>query len=243
MVVGGGPSMSDPYTTGAYAEANPDWHAADAAHKAEALAQMIRAVGLRPGAVVDVGCGTGGVLASLSHTLGSELPDTRWEGWDIAPEAVRRAQHDHPHLEFVCGDVRVSEVQADLMICVDTFEHVGDDEAFLSALRLRAPWHLFRIPLDLCAIDVVRPDRLRDRVQRLGHRHLYTRELALGLLQRAGYAIEGERYHRIGPVDPGVRGRVLDRVRRGLYRGAPHLTVRWLGGWSLVVCCRAQALR
>ena len=59
----------DPYTSGRYAEANPDWHEADAEHKARVLGDLIGYLGLEPRSVVDVGCGTGAVLRHLKAQL------------------------------------------------------------------------------------------------------------------------------------------------------------------------------
>ena len=105
--------MSDPYSSGAYADQNPDWHEADAAHKARALASLVRFTGLEPHTVVDVGCGTGRVLALLKAELDAEHPDTAWEGWDVAPEAIRRARKaEGERLTYVAGDFLDSERKA-----------------------------------------------------------------------------------------------------------------------------------
>ncbi len=231
--------MSEPYTTGRYAELNPDWHAGDAPHKARALAEMIRFAGLRPRTVADVGCGTGDVLRELSAELGDLLPDTMWEGWDIAREAIRRARkHEGGRLLYVGEDFLASERQVDLLLCVDVIEHVPDDVAFLEALRDRADWFLFRIPLDLSALDLVRPRRLLEARHRYGHRHLYSREVALDVLESAGFLVEKVSYHRVPPPRDTPHRRAVDAVRRSLFTRWPDETVRWLGGWSLLVLAR-----
>ncbi|MEQ1507302.1 MAG: class I SAM-dependent methyltransferase, partial [Myxococcota bacterium] len=189
--------MVDLYASGRYATANPDWHEADAPHKADALAQAIRFAGLAPRTVIDVGCGTGGVLVRLKALLDPELPETSYEGWDVAPEAIRRARtREGERLTFVEGEFLASERQADLLLAIDVIEHVADDLAFLDGLRSRADWFLFRIPLDLSALDVVRPGRLLDARRRFGHLHFYTREMAIDRLIGAGYRIETVRYDR-----------------------------------------------
>lgn len=232
-------TMPDPtdaterYTSGRYADDNPDWHAADAAAKADGVADLIRFGGIAPGVVVDVGCGTGEVLWHLAQRLAPELPATRWEGWDIAPEAIRRArQREGGHLHYVKGDLLASERRADLLLALDVVEHVGDDIAFLAALRGRADHFVFRLPLDLSAWDIVRHRaRLDGVLATYGHRHVYTRELALQRLEAAGYRVAAERYHRVQPL-----GRSFgDRLRRRGMQLAPHRTARWLGGYSLLV--------
>jgi len=231
--------VSDPYSTGSYADQNPDWHEADAGHKAHALAAAIRFAGLEPRSVVDVGCGTGRVLALLKAELDPELPNTAWEGWDIAPDAIHRARkREGERLTYVAGEFLDSERRADLLMCIDVVEHVDDDLGFLQALRSRADWFLFRIPLDLSALDVVRPRRLLDARKKYGHRHFYTRDMALDLLQAAGYRVDTVRYDRVPPPRDTRRRRIVDFVRRALFAAAPDRTVRWVGGFSLILCAR-----
>jgi predicted TPR repeat methyltransferase len=232
----------DAYETGAYGERNPDWHEADAPFKVATLAAVARFAGLAPRTVLDVGCGTGRVLAELKRELDAEWPDTMYEGWDIASEPIHRARdrYEGDRITFVNGDFLQSERKADLLLCVDVLEHVESDLQFLLALRPRAGWFLFRIPLDLSALDIVRPHRLLEARRRYGHRQLYTRETALALLDEAGFHVEVWRYDRVPPPTDTLRRRVVDRVRRSLFAAAPDATVRWIGGFSLVVCARPQ---
>lgn len=226
----------DRYRSGAYADANPDWHAPDAAHKARAVAALLRWAGASPRVVVDVGCGEGGVLRHLRAELGAEWPHTTWEGFDIAPEAVRRARRTEGEgLSFVEGDFLQSERRADLITCLDVVEHVADDEAFLRALRERADQFVFRLPLDLSVVDVLRPGRLLRFRRDYGHRHFWTRAMAEDLLRTTGFRIVHARYDRVPPVTDGPRRRVVDAVRRAAVAAVPRPAVAVLGGFSWLV--------
>ncbi|MEQ1567872.1 MAG: class I SAM-dependent methyltransferase [Myxococcota bacterium] len=231
----------DRYTSGAYAERNPDWHEGDAEHKAAALAALIRYAGLEPRTVVDVGCGTGAVLDGLSRALGAELPATSWEGWDPSPEAIARASpRERPGLSFCCGDFLASERRADLVVCADVVEHVQDDLGWLRGLREHANDFVLRIPLDLSVLDVARPGRMLALRRDQGHLHAYTRERAAALLEDAGLRVEVERYDRVPPPRDTVRRLLVDGVRSTLVRVAPHRAVRWLGGFSWLVVARRR---
>ena len=231
--------MVDRYTSGAYAQDNPGWHAEDAAHKAAALVDLIRYAGLHPRTVADVGCGTGDVLRLIRDALADSLPDTVWEGWDVAPPAIRAARkREGQRLLYVCEDFLRSERHVDLLLCIDVVEHVPDDVAFVTALGQRADWLLFRIPLDLSALDVVRPARMLAARRSFGHRHLYTREVALQLMEEAGLRVECVRYDRVPPPLDTPRRRAADRLRRTLFAAWPRTTARILGGFSLLVLAR-----
>ncbi|MEO0599969.1 MAG: methyltransferase domain-containing protein [Myxococcota bacterium] len=235
------PTSSGPYRSGRYLDANPDWHEADAASKAQGLLPWLARLPEPPSRVLEVGCGTGAVLATLKERLDPRWPACAWEGWDIAGEAIRRARERRgPRIRFVCGDVLAAEVTADVCLTVDVVEHIADDEGFLAAIAGRAPWHLLRIPLELSALDVLRPARLLAARERYGHLHHYSRELVLDRLDRSGLTVVGTAYHRV-PVAPKTRrGRLFAPVRRGLEALAPHLAARAIGGVSLVVWARGS---
>lgn len=236
--------MVDPYRSGRYAEENPDWHDADAPHKALTLAEIARYAALSPRSVADVGCGTGRVLWELKRALDEDWPETIYEGWDIATAPLTRARgrYEGQRIDFFEGDFLASERRVDLVLCVDVIEHIVDDLAFLSALRSRADWFLFRIPLDLSALDVLRPARMLSARRRYGHRHLYSKEIALSLLSEAGYRPEVVRYDRVPPPRETIRQRSVDAARRAAAYTLGDRAVRALGGFSLVVCARAAQM-
>ena len=82
--------MVDPYRSGRYAVDNPDWHEADAPHKAEALARFLRFAGLQPvrnhlsanasqeaAIVLARRIGAGLLLKKRQHRIGRKRRDQR----------------------------------------------------------------------------------------------------------------------------------------------------------------------
>ena len=84
--------------------------------------------------VLEIGCGTGGLLAALEPARGV--------GIDFAPRMVEIARADHPGLTFVAGDIEDPEtVRAlgldgtfDAIVVADTIGMLDDCQATLAAL-------------------------------------------------------------------------------------------------------------
>lgn len=85
-----------------------------------------------PGAsVLEIGCGTGTLLAALEPARGL--------GIDISPRMVEIAAARHPHLSFVAADAAVlSDGETfDFVIIPDVIEHLADPAAVFRAVRRR----------------------------------------------------------------------------------------------------------
>lgn len=222
--------MIDRYRGGRYAADHPHWHAEDAAHKAAAIAVLLRDLGWCPRSVLDVGCGTGDVLAALRPAL----PGAHLIGWDVTTPP-RTA----PGVERHVGDALTNAAPADLVLALDVAEHLPDPLAFLAGLARLAPRQILRLPLDLSVLDVLRPGRMLRARDIDGHLHAWTRDLALALVHEAGLRIVARRYDRVPPPEPTPRARVVQRVRRLCTRVAPDLAADLLGGTSLLIACES----
>ena len=199
---------------------------ADSAAKVAGICELIEDYGLEPSELLDVGCGSGTVLAGVSGRLG--VP-----GVGIDPDAAMLGTAgDFPGVTLVRGDVFSTELTADLVLCIDVFEHVDDDLAFLEALKARGNWFVFRIPLDESVWD-----RLRGRTERFrteyGHLHAYTWGSATRRLREAGYDVRAVRAHRIPAGGPMARG-----IRKVAGAVSVRAASRVIGGWSLLVLAR-----
>jgi SAM-dependent methyltransferase len=85
--------------------------------------------------VLEVGCGMGDLLASVSPSLGI--------GVDFSPELVRRARERHPHLSFVemdTHDLRELDREFDAIIMSDLVNELWDVQtAFEQLTRISHP--------------------------------------------------------------------------------------------------------
>lgn len=86
-----------------------------------------------PATVLDVGCGTGGVLSALP-------PSWTRIGVDPSASAIAVARRHHPEIDFRIGtapEAVADELpQADLVMLCDVLEHVEADRSLLSSLVL-----------------------------------------------------------------------------------------------------------
>jgi SAM-dependent methyltransferase len=219
------------YHDGSYLSRNPDWHETGAAWKAAQVLTLLGDQNLRPESIVDIGCGTGGVLDVISGALGG----ARLVGYDPSSQAVKMIGRSD-RIELRVGTSRDVHERYELLLSLDVFEHVEDYIGFLRSLRPIAEWFIFHIPLDISAQSVVRERPLIAARSTVGHLHYFTRRTALGSLETAGFDIVCDRLLLPSDMpDRRARTRIANIPRNLGRRLAPQLSARVLGGSTLLV--------
>lgn len=228
------------YESGAYLANNPSWDEEDSEWKAGHVMSIMVGNDLLPKSIVEVGCGAGGVLASLHEAF----PDIAYSGFDIAPDAGQFwEKHTARGINFFVEDFLQQETEHfDVLLLLDVLEHVPDPFAFLSGLMGRADYYIFHIPLDLSSISVARESPLLAVRKKVGHIHYYTKGLAMSLLEECGYQIVDWTYTGAAftAPQPTMRSRLASLPRRLLFALNRDLGVRLLGGDTLMVLARAN---
>jgi len=74
------------YEDGTYLAGNPGWHEEDSEWKAGNTLKMLRRHDLFPARTVDIGCGAGEGLNSLSES-GASCLNASFQGHEISPRA------------------------------------------------------------------------------------------------------------------------------------------------------------
>lgn len=227
------------YEDGRYLEKNPSWHEEESPFKVRQIIRMLKQQNLQPKTVCDVGCGVGAVLTELQAHLPSDC--VSW-GYDISPHAVERASaRGNERLHFRVRDVRRDPCDAffDLILVLDVFEHVEDYMGLVQDIRPKGDLKLFHIPLDLSVQAVIRRNGLLRRRDDFAHLHYFTKETALRTLTDVGYELVD---YFFTPRCIEMGDRMVQRLVRGprklCFALAPDLTVRILGGYSLLVLAR-----
>lgn len=229
-------SASAIYRDGSYSERNPSWHVEESPFKVRQIVRMLGRRQLAPKTICDVGCGAGAVLAELQPHLSSDC--VCW-GYDVSPHAIAMcAGKENERLHFCVRDIMGDSagIVFDLLLMLDVFEHVEDYIGLVRDIRPRAKYKLFHIPLDLSVQAVARQSGLLRRRDDHAHLHYFTRETALRTLTDVGYELVDYFYT---PRCIELGDRLVQKLARGprklCFAIAPDLSVRFLGGYSLMV--------
>ncbi len=229
-------SESAIYLDGSYLKYNPSWHVEESPFKVRQIRRMMSKHNLAPKTVCDVGCGAGLVLNELQANF---PPGCTCWGYDVAPDALALcAKWGNENLRFQLCDIRTDEsgIFFDLLLMLDVFEHVEDYIGLVRAVRSKAKQKLFHIPLDLSVQSVLRKNGLLLRRDNHAHLHYFTKETALRTLTDVGYTIV-DCFYTPRCIELGdLFVQKIARVPRKLcFTAFPELTVRVLGGYSLMV--------
>jgi 2-polyprenyl-3-methyl-5-hydroxy-6-metoxy-1,4-benzoquinol methylase len=226
---------SELYTSGQYAEKNPDWHVEESPWKAQQILRMLARHHLSPQTVGEVGCGAGEVLRQLQ--AGMDPACELW-GYDISPYALELCStRANARLHFKLADLsREPDVSFDLLLVLDVLEHLEDYFSFLRALQPKARYKVFHIPLDLSVQTVLRKNALLKRRDLHAHLHYFSKETALRTLADTGYQVLDAFYTpRSNELGTERVQKILNPVRRLLFALNADWAVRLLGGYSLLV--------
>jgi len=236
--------ITDRYLDGTYLAEVKGWHAGDSPWKASKVLRMIEKHHLSPSTVHDIGCGVGEVLVELQRRMPD---DVAFRGYDISPQATSIAREkENDRLEFLNEDFLTAKTAPpDLLLVLDVFEHVPDYLGFLQALRGRAKWFIFHIPIDLSVQSINhRSATVLGKRRKYGHLHAFTREMALATLADTGYEVVDHFYtndHEIDNRPPrGLRPSLVYRFRRWLFRRRPDLAVYLFASFNCLVLARRQ---
>lgn len=223
------------YSTGEYLKNNPTWHAEDSDWKARQVMRMLQMHRIQPKTVCEVGCGAGEILRCLQEMLPS---DCEFEGYDVSPQAHEIAKaRENARLRFYLGEISGKPGRADLMLVMDVIEHLEDYFSFLRAVRDRGERLIAHVPLDMCVNHLLRERPLADLRRAVGHIHYFTKESALAVLQESGFQVVDHFYTKWSIEFPPRtwRRRAALWPRKIAFQVAPDLTVRILGGFSLLI--------
>jgi len=224
------------YTDGTYAANNPTFHADHCDWKARQVAAILRDNNITYSRLVDVGCGSGGVVRYFAATH----PEAMHYGVDISPQALALCKQYPAPSNAQFSSEFDPNVHPDVVTLLDVLEHVENPWEFLRRFRA-VPYVVIHFPLDAHVLGILRGTPMRLR-QDVGHIHLFTRETALSFVRECGLTVIDERFTPGALELPKRRpiGNRLNPLRRVLFAFAPHLAARTLGGFPLLVLTKGE---
>ena len=231
--------MENIYQNQIYLKNNPEWHEEDSDWKAKQILKILNQNNLFPKKICEVGCGAGEVLNQLSNKVTHEA---EYFGYEISPDAFKICNKKTKYnLTFFLKDIlQENDLNFNVLLCIDVFEHVDDYYGFLRGLREKAEYKIFHIPLDLTVSTLVRLAPLKMARNKYGHVHHFTRETALAALEYSGYKIF-DSFYTYGSLDLpnlGWKANLLRMPRKILFSLPGNLFQRALGGCALMVLAK-----
>jgi 2-polyprenyl-3-methyl-5-hydroxy-6-metoxy-1,4-benzoquinol methylase len=177
------------------------------------------------GAVLDVGCGSGGVGPGLRRAGASRLT-----GIEVVPEQAELARAHYDHVVAAPVEQALEQVDGpfDTILCLDVLEHLVDPEQVMRDLHgIAAPGARLQVSLP----NARHVSLITDLVFRgtfgyteWGHRdatHLrwFTRRDIVAAMERSGWPVQRVSHPKLG------KSRPLDRLTRG--RSTEFLVAQW----------------
>src|SRR5258708_9433718 len=175
------------YTSGAYFEENPLWHADESTWKVKYMLRILAKNRIVAKTICDVGCGTGEVLKLLQERMDKVC---EFWGYDISPQAITLSQSRvNEKLHFKLADIREEDHSYyDLILLIDVIEHMEDYFSFLREIKPKGENKLIHIPVEISIWDVLM-GRLNRSRRKYGHIHYFTKDLVLQMLKEVDYEV------------------------------------------------------
>ena len=225
-----GYTLADP----AEADRMGRWRALGARSKADHVMALCARAGLRPGSVVEIGCGDGALLAELGARGLAPVLD----GFELSPPAAELARArgipGARRIEAYDGEqVPAADGAYDLAILSHVLEHVPEPAPLLREAARVAPAVLVEVPLEANR-SAARPAKRREAA-RIGHVHFLDRAAVHELAAGAGLRVEAEltdplpyAHHAFFAASAPARARAAVKagVRRAAWRLAPRAAER-----------------
>lgn len=212
----------------------------DAPWKADLIFRMMEKNQLKPATICEIGCGCGEILRQLQMKL---VPSVRLTGYEISPHAYELCKgRSNEGLSFClknyCDEPNNS---CDLILLIDVIEHLEDYIKFLRDIKRKSPYKILHIPLEMFVLAVLHPQFHRGQRKKVGHLHYFSSDIALQILRDLGYEIVDFQYTAgyALPREYGLKDKLLKIPRSLFYPVFPDFTVRFFGGYSLLVLVKS----
>ncbi len=233
--------MDDIYNNNSYLNQNPDWHQEDSGFKASLIHSILSSNKITYKSLCEVGCGSGEVLAQLKKTNPSK--EIKYVGFDISKDAMDIAlKKQEENLQFELKDITLKEDQSffDVMLVIDVIEHLPNYFSFLESISKKSKYTVFHIPLDIFVWSLFREQMLIESKERVGHIHNFSEDFILSILKDNNFKILDKRYTEPDYKANSFKHKVVNSIKKVLFKVTPRFCTKTLGGYSVLVLCENQ---
>jgi SAM-dependent methyltransferase len=219
-----------------YLKLNPNYHLEDSRWKSLQILKCISRNNINLSRVADVGCGAGEILSILYDNLPESII---FEGYEISKDAYELSKvKEKDRLKFYNTDMLLNNVNYDLLLMIDVFEHVKDYLSFLENLNQKSKYKLFHIPLDISVLAIFKNDFIKDR-KKLGHLHYFNKNTAIATIEDSGMKVIDYFYTPVFEVrNVTIRQKVVNLLRRLSFMINKDFSANLFGGYSLIILAR-----
>ncbi|RLA51393.1 MAG: hypothetical protein DRR42_10495 [Gammaproteobacteria bacterium] len=230
------------YNADSYKNNTDNWEDEVSFYRAAGFLDALEQAGLigEIDSILDVGCGSGGVLAEMADDL--RLEETHLEGIDISRIAVGIA-NSLAERKGVRGRIKY---QVQSLTDVDTsakytvtsmihvLEHCPDMLEMLEECAKRSEYQYINVPLEYNLFYCLLRNVPAQQYEKYGHLHFFDEPFILKWLDSNGYDVVVKVYSSDYMVQkPGFSYGAFQRLRKFWHRAfGPLSTIRYLAGLS-----------
>jgi SAM-dependent methyltransferase len=211
------------YNANTYAENTNNWEDSVSVFRADALLSAIRKGGIANEleSILDVGCGSGGVLAEVSQA--PELRQATLCGLDISETAVAIANKlaeqkgVMSRVQYGLGSIEDHPISPrESLIClIHVLEHCPDMLEMIELCSQRANYLYINVPLELNVFYAIRPGLAASQYRKYGHVHFFDEQFFVNWLESNGYELIASVYSRDYMISkPGLSYNTFKILRR-----------------------------
>lgn len=241
------------YNATDYERNTENWEDATSVFRAKAFYEAMFKARLteQTTSILDVGCGSGGVLMQLSLEYGRKIGKgcTRFDGIDLSENAINIANRLYPNayehnVSFSAEliDAKNSKTKYNIVSLIHVLEHCPDMLEMLTLCEKKASYLYINVPIEVNLLYALRRNVLVNQYLSYGHLHFFNESFFERWLEMNGFEIMSTVYSSDFEISKkGFGYNFVKLLRRsiGVIAG-PSIAAWLLGGYSFGVLIRSR---
>lgn len=229
------------YNSDVYENNTSNWEDSVSKYRAEALIAAIKNANLNEEitSILDVGCGSGGVISKLATDYNSIFKSVSiFKAIDLSATAIKIANNLYGNLvkeklKFEVGTVENENGQYDLITLLHVLEHCPDMVYMLDVCSKKSKYIYINVPIEVNLLYALRGNVLANQYIKYGHLNFFNEEFIRVLLKENDYQILSEVYSNDFLVEKsGFFYNIIKPLRSFLGLINKSFATKLLGGYS-----------